>query len=286
MIIVKIIGGLGNQLFQYYYGQSLKKAKQQKVVYDISGFESYKLRNFTLGRIYKDIETHSPFFTRFFKSPSKISVFCGKLLKKVCFKNIKQKGLLLPEKKLSTIRKNYLEGYYISHVFLDSLPSSSFQPLRQMPLTQVGLELKDVINGKPESCFLHIRRGDYKNADNKRLYEVYDSSYYEKAIQLINQKYSNTTFFLFSDDLKGAREEMPFLDKFNILNVSDKNLSDIEELSLMATCRNGIISNSTFSWWGAYLIKNQQKTIVAPSRWINHVPHDINSILPPEWMRL
>jgi hypothetical protein len=104
---------------------------------------------------------------------------------------------------------------------------------------------------------IHIRRGDYLTIPD--ILPIVDISYINKAIDIIG-KYSKV--FIFSDDKAWAKEN---LNNENFIVV--ENLDDYEELWMMSLCKNNIISNSTFSWWGSFLNKNLDKKIIAPSLW-------------------
>ncbi|MCX2716493.1 alpha-1,2-fucosyltransferase [Helicobacter sp. MIT 21-1697] len=113
------------------------------------------------------------------------------------------------------------------------------------------------------SVFIHIRRGDYCTHS----WQV-DLSYYKKAVATIASKINNPQFFLFCADREFARNldlGYPFVD-MTTENITADN--HYEDLTLMAHCQHGIVANSTYSWWAAYLISNPQKIIIAPTPWL------------------
>jgi hypothetical protein len=104
---------------------------------------------------------------------------------------------------------------------------------------------------------IHIRRGDYLTISD--IHPVVDISYINKAIEAVKD-YSKV--FIFSDDKVWAKEN------FNNKNFTVvEDLDDYEELWMMSLCKDNIISNSTFSWWGSFLNKNVSKKVIAPSLW-------------------
>lgn len=124
-----------------------------------------------------------------------------------------------------------------------------------------------------EAVCLHIRRGDYLNEKWKCL-QVCDFEYYNNAVNVILERTVDPTFFIFSnthDDLVWIRKNYHFYDKRNGKQIKaiyiDLNNPDYEELRLMYSCKHFIISNSTFSWWAAYLSDNDNKIVCAPKRW-------------------
>jgi hypothetical protein len=122
-----------------------------------------------------------------------------------------------------------------------------------------------------ETCSLHIRKGDYNNSS---IHSVCDINYYNKAIGFTRNK-KVEKFLIFSDDIKWCKENFPtdFIFVENTLSSTDinsiyrSNDSDVEEMFLMSLCKHNIIANSSFSWWGSWLNNNENKIIVAPSRW-------------------
>ena len=113
------------------------------------------------------------------------------------------------------------------------------------------------------SVCVHIRRGDYIGSS----FDICTEAYYQKGMDIIASKVENPTFYIFSnssEDLQWIKENYHF--SYDLVYV-DLNNCDYEELRLMYTCKHFIISNSTFSWWGAYLSTNEEKVVIAPSKW-------------------
>jgi hypothetical protein len=108
------------------------------------------------------------------------------------------------------------------------------------------------------SCALHVRRGDFVG---NKTHQVCDLNYYNRAIELIKSKTQTDNFLIFSDDITWCKANFP--SNFHFI---DGNL-DVEDLFLISFCSHQIISNSSFSWWGAWLNKNPNKIIIAPNRW-------------------
>ncbi|MBP3041880.1 alpha-1,2-fucosyltransferase, partial [Bacillaceae bacterium Marseille-Q3522] len=142
------------------------------------------------------------------------------------------------------------------------------------PPSKSNLKMLNMITSSNAVC-LHIRRGDYLNERWKML-QVCDFNYYDRAIQYMIDKLENPVFYLFSNgsaDIKWIKENYVFSENPKIIYV-DLNNPDYEELRLMTNCKHYIISNSTFSWWGAYLSQNKKKIVVAPSIWNKSLPED------------
>ena len=135
-----------------------------------------------------------------------------------------------------------------------------------------------------ESVCVHVRRGDYLLDVNANLGNVCSYEYYDRAIKFMKEKLNSPMFYFFSNDhseIEWLKANWNFPDA-NIKYV-DLNNSDYEELRLMYSCKNFIIANSSFSWWGAYLSRNKNKIVCAPSKWLNEMQAIENNILPPDW---
>jgi hypothetical protein len=115
------------------------------------------------------------------------------------------------------------------------------------------------------TCFVHVRRGDYLNHSN--FYPTLSIDYYRRAISNFN---SNVHLAIVSDDIIWCKQNLTneSLSCSNVIFYSD-NKTPEEDLSLMSSCDHGITANSTFSWWGAFLIKNPNKKIITPDTWIS-----------------
>jgi hypothetical protein len=137
-----------------------------------------------------------------------------------------------------------------------------------------------------QAVSLHVRRGDY--ATDRAITQIHglaSQEYYQAAIQKVAERVDHPHFFVFSDEIAWAKENLrlPFPATYIDHNGADY---DYEDLRLISHCRYHILANSTFSWWGAWLATFPEKFVIAPRHWfadLNSVPP---SIYPPEWMVL
>ena len=137
--------------------------------------------------------------------------------------------------------------------------------------------------GRQNSVFVGIRRGDYLKKANIRKYGMTDVGYYVKALDYIVNHVENPVFYVFSDDINWAKANIIFPEKV-IFRDKECQVSDEEELFLMASCKHAIISNSTFNWWGAWMINNPNKIIIAPEKWFKD--GEKIDIIPDDWIRM
>ena len=132
---------------------------------------------------------------------------------------------------------------------------------------------------------LHIRRGDYvKNKIVREILGTLPLEYYKQAINFVTKNIKNPTFFIFSDDIEWAKENLKT--SLPTVFVSKQGIKDYEELILMSKCKHNIIANSSFSWWGAWLNQNSDKIVIAPKQWFVDKTVDEANILPEGWVAL
>jgi hypothetical protein len=125
---------------------------------------------------------------------------------------------------------------------------------------------------------IHVRRGDYVNHPNH--HPTQSIEYYLNAIEILNE--DTDLFVVFSDDINWCKKNLK-LD--NIIYIEDEK--DYIELYLMKKCTNNITSNSSFSWWGAWLNENPSKKVVGPLKWFgNAIQHNTGDVLPEKWIKI
>jgi hypothetical protein len=137
-----------------------------------------------------------------------------------------------------------------------------------------------------ESVSLHVRRGDYvDDFHTNKFHGICSVKYYVDAIDEIRHHYPEMTFFVFSDDMIWARQNLGSYSFVEFVELKNKN-RDQEELSLMSLCAHHIIANSSYSWWGAWLGSNTEKVIIAPQKWFNNTTRNAMDLIPESWVRL
>lgn len=134
------------------------------------------------------------------------------------------------------------------------------------------------------SISIHIRRGDYLR--NTHVYPILSLDYYKRAVSMLESSgCKDWTIYIFSDDIEWCKSNFNFTNQIFV----EQN-SDILELFMMSKCNHNIISNSTFSWWAAYLNNNTDKKITCPNVWFNNVNEISNfvfdDLIPNDWIRI
>lgn len=292
MVIVKIIGGLGNQMFMYAAGRRLAHVLGVELKLDIRGFETYKLRRYSLGSFNIQEKFASAEEVAALTKRGSIERVLAKLLcrpRRPAPTHIREKHFHFDPEILSLPDGVYLEGYWQSEKYFTDIAGIIRQEFTVKPVqTGKNRELGEEI-ALCESVSLHIRREDYvSNPHVNQVHGLCDIDYYFRCVEHLTQTVKNPHFFVFSDDPKWARDSLkqPYPTTLVEHNKADK---DYEDLRLMSQCKHHIIANSSFSWWGAWLHPREDKIVIAPKQWFGkeqQASRKMNDLLPATWILL
>lgn len=274
MKVVRIIGGLGNQMFQYAFFLALKN-RYKHVSIDVSSYKFYTLHDYQIERIFNLIKLdRSSFF----------SILFFRIFKK--FKVVKEDTLFHPEI-FHYKGCRYYAGYWNSENYFKNIQDQvklTFQFKNKLVGKNEQIA-KEIINSN--SVSIHVRRGDYINSsENELIYgNICTLNYYRQAIDKMEQLSSSTKYFIFSNDIVWCRENLCLDNCEYVYWNSDKD--NYIDMQLMSLCKNNIIANSSFSWWGAWLNNNENKIVISPSKFFNEViPSDMETLIPSNWIRI
>jgi hypothetical protein len=277
MKVVRVIGGLGNQMFQYAFYLALKK-KYANVKLDIGDFGYYKLHNYQLEKVFdlKEIK-HSFNFN---------SLWMRIIRKGIKIDVIKEDPLYHPEV-LELSGWVYYSGYWISEEYFKEVENEVREAFKfKGKLVDKNKDVAERIYNC-NSVSIHIRRGDYLETNiNRKIYgDICTLNYYEKAVEMINQKVENPSFFIFSNDIDWCKENLKVINAEYIdWNTGEDSYRDMQ---LMSLCKSNILANSTFSWWGGWLNENKEKNVVVPSRFFNDIlPSNMDTLVPKDWIKI
>ena len=289
MKIVKIIGGLGNQMFQYAFYLAIKnKFPNEAVFVDCSYFDIYNLHNgFELESVF-NITLPKASAIQLKKVTLHINNYLfyrisRRLLSSRKTECIESRNQAFDETVLIQSGDRYYDGYWQNYLyFKDIYDSVSTAFLFKNQLDKKNLTLLNKINNGVNSVSIHVRRGDYLK---HRLYkDLCGLEYYKKAIDYIINSIDSPVFFIFSNDIKWAKDNLqPFFNSNSAIFVTgNEGVDSYKDMQLMSLCKHNIIANSSFSWWSAYLNINPDKIVIAPKIWINK---DLEfTIQMPEWI--
>lgn len=297
MFIVEIIGGLGNQMFCYAFAQAIETHYGKGLVTLYTGrfSEAPDNRTYELKYVFgindpviddkKEIEgllddswsfsarlrrkIFGPKPTYFNETIYTYDPRVFHLDTKI--KRIYLQGLWKDEKYFKDIRSLILEKF-------------SFKPT----INEVNERLLYNIE-QTNSVSLHVRRGDYISAMYKDIVgDVCTYDYYRRCVDYLSQTEQNMHFFVFSDDIEWAKDNLDFLHSMDVTYIDhNKGRDSYIDMQLMSRCKHNIIANSTFSWWGAWLNTNPGKKVLAPKMWYNDPARcENNDIVPADWIKI
>jgi hypothetical protein len=179
----------------------------------------------------------------------------------------------------------YYDGYWQSEKYFKPVENELRNELKLiLNLNCENAKLLDDISNS-ESVSMHIRRGDYITVKNNfRRFAICSLEYYKQCMDLFVNKLNNPIFYVFSADVDWAKDNFKG-DQFRFI-VYNLDCPDID-LFLMSRCKNNIIANSSFSWWGAWLNQNNEKIVIAPKNWYNGKINDSAiDLIPETWIRI
>lgn len=263
MIVVKIFGGFGNQLFQYAMAKKIAKKSKNSLLLDLSWFNSKisyaTKRNFDLKFLNLSLDT-----TIRFKDRTKLLFYNNSLLKKIPFK---RKLRILNDNDqicFEDLDNVYLEGYWHSYKYFDDVKDELFKDFALKYNININSDFRNQILSEDNSVSIHIRRTDYVN---NPFYTQCSMQYFQNAMNLIAEKIENPVFFIFSDDLDYVKKNLMINNTAYFAINDNSEISTIEDFFNMQSCKHHIISNSTFSWWASWLNPNPYKIVVIPKHW-------------------
>ncbi len=293
MIVSRIEGGMGNQMFQYGLARILALKRNATVLLDTSFFNQTEKR---LGHTPRKFEL--AIFNNHYIKASDSDILSFQHLSKI--NKVKKKlGLNYPklyqessfhfnEKVWDISLPVYLKGFFQSYLYFVG-HEDFIRQLFSFPidsLDQVNKELLTTFK-KSNTIAIHIRRGDYVNDTHTAAYHgSCDIDYYIKSIKLLTSKSKDFTLVFFSDESDWVEEQFKDLVYSKIFVDHNIDENSWKDMLLMSSCSHNIIANSSFSWWAAWLNENPEKKVIAPKEWFKTKDLNTQTLLPEEWMKL
>jgi len=296
------MGGLGNQMFQYALGRHLSIINQIEYKLDIScyqgnvadpmrGIRLFGLDNFNIKAEIASKDDLVDYYTK----------TNNKLFRKMIYfyRSYKPSGKqgYLPEpeanyfrfnpdviKQKITAKKFYIKGYWQTEKYFTDIADiikSDFE-FKNPPDEKNAKLLKDIENS--DSVGVHVRHGD--NANNVVPWHgALSLEYYNQAVKILTADIKDPVFYIFSDDPEWSKNNLrlEYPTVYISHNGDEKNH---EDLRLMAACKNHIIGNSTFSWWGAWLAKKPGQKVIAPKNYYINYNVSKTDFYPKDWLTL
>lgn len=289
VIVVRILGGLGNQMFQYACGRAAALRCRGRLLLDISAFERYKQHRYGLD----DLSISAKSAPRRLQTSSTIQAGLHRIgltkhwqMTLQGFDCIEEDEVLTFEPDiLAHHSKAYFAGYWQDETYFTDA-ADVIRSEFQLCQPDSAPSAREMTKNDAPLVSLHIRRGDYvQNPIANSVHGVLGLDYYHKAIEFVSNRIGeHFNIVVFSDDIDWARQNLVF--KQPLIFISGSIRTPHGDLHLMASCDHHIIANSSFSWWGAWLNPSKEKIIVTPKRWFNEPKLVHRHICPPSWERI
>lgn len=280
MVTVFLRGGLGNQMFQYALGLNLAQKNNADLRIDTTFLNDRTPRKeFTYRKYDMDVFELAPHFTALSKWSDAFPIPGAWLALDLASMKIRsalhsqtivreKTDLVFDPDVLNARGDLLLYGRWQTDKYFLEIADA----VRDAFQFKYGFEGEAVLMANAiagsDSVSLHVRRGDYVNFQSmKNLMGDTDTDYYRRAVAAIAQNLPHPRLFIFSDDIAWCREHLKFDFATTYLDDSTRGPKASWHMHLMSLCKHNIITNSTFSWWGAWLNQNPGKTVIAPKRW-------------------
>lgn len=293
MIVVKLKGGLGNQMFQYAIGRNLSIILGKKLFLELGSFEPENVipsetpRKYELGIFnFNHLKAGQTVLKRVkgYQNSNLVGKIFNRIFPSRQFKIIDDHNAFSTDE-LKRFKVVLIDGYFQSENYFIENAHTIRQDFEFPKETGIrNLEMKKKITGS-DAVSVHVRRGDYvSNASAFIHHGVCSREYYDKAIQLMKNSAPEAPLFYFTDDVDWVRTEL--MPMFPGELVSDANRNAHDDLFLMSCCKHHIISNSSFSWWGAWLGGRIDSKTIAPMNWYANKGINISHLIPSSWIQI
>lgn len=295
MIIIKLMGGLGNQMFQYAFGRYLAFKHDVNLKLDVSQLNDTSFSTeHTIREYGLNVFSIAPEIAKEQVLKSYRRNKAGKIIDMFfLYLPFKMNGLYIREphfrffkKALNAPRSAYLDGYWQSEKYFIKIRGQLLDEFSlAAPLSEESKKIVEKIQSN-NAVSVHVRRGDYLSiASNKKLFGTCDERYYTMAMDKISKSVAEPRFYVFSDEPEWFRENIRT--SFPVEYVThNAGRNSYQDLYLMSICKHNIIANSSFSWWGAWLNRNTEKIVIAPKNWFENNAKNIQDLIPESWIKL
>jgi len=311
-ILVKLDGGLGNQMFQYAVGRALSLRWGVPLLLDAGSYRPYSTRQYALGvfnidaivgpisqveagiprgrsmgrgllQMLRKVARPAAAAMRRGGGKSQLPAVPGWAPRAPWAVYREREGVRPDDALLESHPPLYLVGYWHDQRFFLEKADAVRRDFRlKAPLRPRAQSYRERIAGQPASVSLHIRRGDYlRIKPEPGQLALCGLDYYDRALKLLSSRLPEAKIFVFSDDIGWAKANL----KAGACSFVD-GCADYEEMFLMSCCRHNIIANSSFSWWGAWLNGNTEKMVIAPKQWVLGDDKAEKSPVPGDWHRV
>lgn len=285
MIVIKLSGGLGNQMFQYCFGYALSKKTNISVKYDLSFYEKKNIHDGILINNVFNLKLH-------ISQKDELKKYLG-LYRFNLFRNLKKKlnikssNYVIENANQEMIAFNkeldnsYMDGYWQNWNYFDEYKDDLNKLFTFKNINCYKFEKLKCLITEKNSAIIHIRRGDYIDRTNQNIFYQLNLSYFYEGMNLIKQRCKDVIFYVFSDDIDFAKIFFNYDNNIVFIDLN-RGSDSFKDMYLMSLSKNIIISNSTFSWWSAWLGSEKKKNIIAPKLWFKQ-KKNAHQYYMPNW---
>lgn len=289
-VVVRLVGGLGNQMFQYAAARAVAHRCDAPLMLDVSWFSDAKDRSYALAPFRIQAGILAPDKSRMpWGQPVQrlVTRFAGLIGFPRINRSVYREKSFRYDPDVRTLKAPvYLDGYFQSEKYFDDCKQTIVHDfeLNSPPRGETQAMLDRILVS--DAICVHIRRGDYvSNAATNAYHGVCSMEYYQRGLADVAANLEKPHCFVFSDDPVWVRDNLKL--DLPMTQVDIHGLEDAhEDLRLMAACHSFVIANSSLSWWGAWLGGRDGKRVVAPARWFQSNDLDTRDLIPDDWIRV
>lgn len=285
MIIARLQGGLGNQMFQYAAARALAhRIGSPFKLESLTSLQKDKQRSIALRDLHTNFDMADRREIRKFVSLPGLYRHNPALLSKLGRHIYREPHFHFDPHFFSLTAPVFLDGYWQSPKYFADIEKEIRQEFTIRPERIRNVEEQAREMRERPSVSVHIRRGDFLRPKIKSYHGVMSAFYFEKAIGIIREKLPEMYIYFFSDDMDWVKQNL-VVNK-NSEFISGQGRTAIEDFYLMSQCRHNIIANSSFSWWAAYLNTNPDKIVIGPQKWFAVSGINTDDLMPTDWQRI
>jgi len=293
-VITHLMGGLGNQMFQYAAGRALALRTASSLKLDLSGFgvddrRRFELDKFPIQAVPATKEELAAFGAAGVARSSRLARVAGRVWDMLRPSNshiYREPHFHFDRSAVNLQPPVFLFGHWQSEKYFSDCadairreltPSASLDPENAAMAARID---------SANAVSVHVRRGDYAdNPATNRYHGTCTVDYYQRAVAYVSERIQTAHAFVFSDDHTWACRNLQFAIPTTFININGA-AEGFRDMQLMLRCRHHVIANSSFSWWGAWLSPHAEKMVVAPRRWFSATTNDTRDLIPQGWIRL
>jgi hypothetical protein len=295
VIVIKLQGGLGNQMFQYAFARTLADTRQEPLLIDNSFYEQeipgvdtreIELQLFPAIRLQTAGRWLASSFYQYSRWDNRLRKYLG--VKKRTL--VREANFRYDPTYQAMPGHLLLDGLFQSEKYFSQRSELIAETFRFLPFAADDVNsgiLRQIQSSL--SVSVHVRRGDYvKFATTNAFHGTCTPDYYVRGIRRIKDRFPDARFFFFSDDPDWVRTNLAADEPEGVIVSGNSGKDSWKDLCLMSHCKHHIIANSSFSWWGAWLNRKEGKTVIAPEKWFRTTDpfYDTTDLLPAGWVKL